>query len=119
MVGPSLKFVKEENGEWYKRQRRALCYEGCWKGWQVHYSWKEDVDFAGYAAGYAHCRRRRTRLSNKVKDFVSCLGISRRFENKVIIRRRILNNEGFELLLCNGSTLRKWEDEDVNVLFSK
>jgi hypothetical protein len=70
----------------------------------MHYSWKEDIDFAGRVAGYTNWNRkfwdviiitistitrdnngRRMRLSNKVKDFVSCRGIARRFQSKVIV----------------------------------
>lgn len=86
----------------------------------MHYSWKDDIDFAGAMAGYTNWNRkfwdaiiitissiardnsgRRTRFSNKVKDFVSFRGIARRFQNKVITWRGMLGNEGFDLFLCN------------------
>ena len=84
----------------------------------MHCSRKEDIDFAGIAAGYTNWNRkfwdtiiissikwdnrgRRTRLSNKVKDFVSRRRIARRFQNKMILWRSMLGNESFDLFLCN------------------
>ena len=41
-----------EDGEGYKWERMKLCYHGSREGWGMHYSWKDDIDFARRVAGY-------------------------------------------------------------------